>query len=92
MREAMIDQLVTEGWITSPHVEAAFRAVPRHLFMPPGTPLEPSYNRHAAQVVKKGADGSDLSSLRGPWLAGRRRWSHAASPCTPEIPGIPDAG
>ena len=28
LREAMTDGLIAEGWVTSPHVEAAFRAVP----------------------------------------------------------------
>jgi protein-L-isoaspartate(D-aspartate) O-methyltransferase len=68
LRQEMADGLVAEGWVTSPHVEAAFRAVPRHLFTPKGTPLETSYNGHAAPVVKKGPDGSNLSSVSGPWL------------------------
>lgn len=68
LREAMTDGLIAEGWITSPHVEAAFRAVPRHLFTPPGTPLETSYNGHTAPVLKKAPDGSNLSSVSGPWL------------------------
>ena len=68
LREAMTDGLIAEGWVTSPHVEAAFRAVPRHLFTPQGTPLETSYNGHTAPVLKKAPDGSNLSSVSGPWL------------------------
>jgi len=68
LRQEMADGLVAEGWITSPHVEAAFRAVPRHLFTPPGTPLETAYNGHRAPVLKTGADGVNLSSVSGPWL------------------------
>lgn len=68
LREAMTDGLIAEGRITSPHVEAAFRAVPRHLFTPPGTPLETSYDGHRAPVLKKAPDGSNLSSVSGPWL------------------------
>jgi len=68
LRQHMADGLIAEGWITSPHVEAAFRAVPRHLFTPPGTPLATSYNGHAAPVLKKAPDGSNLSSVSGPWL------------------------
>jgi hypothetical protein len=68
LREAMTDGLIAEGWVTSPHVEAAFRAVPRHLFTPAGTPLETSYDGHAAPVLKKAPDGSNLSSVSGPWL------------------------
>lgn len=70
LRQEMADGLVSEGWITSPHVEAAFRAVPRHLFTPPGTPLETSYNGHAAPVLKKAPDGSNLSSVSGAVAAG----------------------
>ena len=68
LRQQMANGLIAEGWITSPHVEAAFRAVPRHLFTPPGTPLATSYNGHAAPVLKKAPDGSNLSSVSGPWL------------------------
>lgn len=32
LRQETADGRVFEAWITSPHVEAAFRAVPRHLF------------------------------------------------------------
>jgi protein-L-isoaspartate(D-aspartate) O-methyltransferase len=67
LRREMADGLVAKGWITSPHVEAAFRSVPRHLFMPPGTPLETAYNGHRAPVLKA-VDGVNLSSVSGPWL------------------------
>ncbi len=30
----MVDQLVRSGSITAPHIEAAFRSTPRHLFLP----------------------------------------------------------
>jgi protein-L-isoaspartate(D-aspartate) O-methyltransferase len=68
LRREMADGLVAEGWITSPHVEVAFRSVPRHLFMPPGTPLETAYNKHRAPVLKTREDGVNLSSVSGPWL------------------------
>ena len=32
--QALVDQLISGGSIRSPRVEAAFRAVPRHLFLP----------------------------------------------------------
>lgn len=54
LREAMTDQLVADGWITSPEVEAAFRSVPRHEFVPRGTTLEAAY----------GARGSGRSPRR----------------------------
>ena len=76
LRQEMADGLVAEGWITSPHVEAALRVVPRPLFMPMGAPLETAYNGHAVPVVKKGTDGVNLSSVSGPWLQGQHRASH----------------
>jgi len=63
LRQEMADGVIAEGWITSPHVEAAFRAVPRHLF----TPIETSYIGRTAKVLRKAPDGSNLSSLSGPW-------------------------
>jgi hypothetical protein len=62
LRREMADGLVAEGWIKSPHVEAAFRSVPRHLLMPPGTPLETAYNGHRAPVLKTRDNGVNLSS------------------------------
>ncbi|MGH3278506.1 MAG: hypothetical protein ACRDNW_05140 [Trebonia sp.] len=32
LRDLMTDKLVKDGWIASPAIEAAFRAVPRHVF------------------------------------------------------------
>ena len=43
LRDAMTDKLVKLGGVTSPQIEAAFRAVPRHAFARPGTPLEECY-------------------------------------------------
>ena len=34
LHQALVDQLVQRGYITTPLIEAAFRAVPRHLFVP----------------------------------------------------------
>jgi protein-L-isoaspartate(D-aspartate) O-methyltransferase len=68
LREAMADSLVSGGWVSAPEVEAAFRAVPRHLFVPPGTPLETAYATNAAPIAKTRADGVNLSSVSAPWL------------------------
>jgi protein-L-isoaspartate O-methyltransferase len=43
LRDAMTDKLVRLGSVTSPQIEAAFRTVPRHAFVRPGTPLEECY-------------------------------------------------
>jgi protein-L-isoaspartate(D-aspartate) O-methyltransferase len=63
----MADTLVAGGWITDPAVEVAFRAVPRHLFTPPGTSLDVAY---ADDVVRTRFDASGfcLSSVSAPWL------------------------
>lgn len=62
----MTGRLVTDGAITSAAVEAAFRAVPRHEFVPAGTPLEAAYSAAHAVVTKRDARGSVLSSASAP--------------------------
>lgn len=71
LREAMADQLVADGWITSPEVEAAFRSVPRHEFVPQGTTLEDAYGARVAPITKVDQDGAHLSSVSAPWLQAR---------------------
>jgi protein-L-isoaspartate(D-aspartate) O-methyltransferase len=39
LHQALVDMLKSEGTIHSAHVEAAFRAIPRHVFLP-GVALE----------------------------------------------------
>jgi protein-L-isoaspartate(D-aspartate) O-methyltransferase len=71
LRDAMADRLVADGWITSPEVEAAFRSVPRHEFVPQNTTLEDAYGAKVAPVTKTGEDGEHLSSVSAPWLQAR---------------------
>jgi protein-L-isoaspartate(D-aspartate) O-methyltransferase len=71
LRDAMADRLVADGWITSPEVEAAFRAVPRHEYVPEGTTLEDAYGAKVAPVTKTGENGEHLSSVSAPWLQAR---------------------
>jgi protein-L-isoaspartate(D-aspartate) O-methyltransferase len=71
LREAMADRLVTDGWISSPVVEAAFRNVPRHEFVPPGTSLADAYGARVAPVTKTDEHGAHLSSVSAPWLQAR---------------------
>lgn len=61
---ALVDQLKRGGYIQSPEVEAAFRAVPRHLFLP-DTPLEEAYADRAI-LVKLDEDGQWISSSSQP--------------------------
>lgn len=53
MQQGMIDTLVNEGSITNTLVEAAFRAVPRHIFLP-GHPLEEVYRNEAIVTKRQG--------------------------------------
>lgn len=72
LREAMADRLIADGVITSPVVEAAFRAVPRHLFLPAGTTsLHDAYDTNVAPITKTDASGAHLSTVSAPWLQAR---------------------
>lgn len=60
----MIDRLVERGYITTARVEEAFRAVPRHPFVP-GVSLEQVYSGDAI-VTRSGRDGMPTSSSSEP--------------------------
>jgi protein-L-isoaspartate(D-aspartate) O-methyltransferase len=62
--DQMVDQLKADGHLRSPAVEAAFRAVPRHLFLP-DEPLAEVYDRHRA-IVTRLEDGVPVSSSSAP--------------------------
>jgi protein-L-isoaspartate(D-aspartate) O-methyltransferase len=66
----MVDQLVADhadkGLTMRREVEAALRAVPRHLFTP-GAPLEDAYRADQAVITKRRGDEA-LSSVSAPWL------------------------
>jgi protein-L-isoaspartate(D-aspartate) O-methyltransferase len=63
-RDALIDTLKQRGDLTDPRIEAAFRAVPRHLFLP-DVPLELAYSDQSIPV-KYDLDGAVLSSVSQP--------------------------
>jgi protein-L-isoaspartate(D-aspartate) O-methyltransferase len=63
LHQALVDQLKREGEIRSPCVEAAFRAVPRHLFLP-DVPPEQVYRDEA--IPTKHLDGRAVSSSSQP--------------------------
>ena len=67
LRNELADALLAKGSISSEHVEAAFRAVPRHLFAPPGTSLEDAYADTTIRT-KFDLSGTCLSSISAPWL------------------------
>jgi protein-L-isoaspartate(D-aspartate) O-methyltransferase len=63
LRAALVDSLVDTARIRTPAVERAFRAVPRHLFLPE-TALEQAYLDEA--VATKWQDGTAISSASQP--------------------------
>ncbi len=63
LQQALVDELKSKGLIQSACVEAAFRAVPRHLFVP-DAPLDQVY-RDTVIVTKK-LDGVPVSSCSQP--------------------------
>lgn len=69
LNEHLVDTLVAGGSIRSPHVEAAFRAVLRHQFLP-DTPLEEAYSTKAI-VTRRRRDGSPASSSSDPRIMAR---------------------
>ena len=65
LHQALVDGLVARGVITDARVEAAFRVVPRHLFLP-GVPLEDVYRDEV--VITKRIDGEAVSSSSQPGI------------------------
>jgi len=63
LHEALVKKLIRIGCIRSPNVEEAFRAVPRHLFLP-GVALERVYSDDA--ILTKRIDGKVVSSSSQP--------------------------
>ncbi|MER5737350.1 methyltransferase, FxLD system [Streptomyces sp. NPDC002262] len=62
LRASMVRALREQDAITSTAVEAAFTAVPRHLFAPEA-PLETAYDLHGILPVKKNEHGLDMSVI-----------------------------
>ncbi len=60
----MIDMLVAKQYLRSPSVEEAFRAVPRHTFLP-GVPLAEVYSGRAV-VIRQDERGTPTSSSSEP--------------------------
>lgn len=70
-RNGMVDKLRDDGMITVPAVENAFRTVPRHLFVPDGTPLDIAYNTDDSVTIKTDPDGAVISSTSAPFIQAR---------------------
>ena len=65
LRGKLVAELVTAGTIVSKEVEAAFHAVPRHLFAP-GAALEDAYAAFRVVVAKRDEHGTTISSVSAP--------------------------
>ncbi len=63
LRQKLVDYLKNQGNIRSSQVEAAFRAVPRHIFVP-GTDIEQVYSD--THILTKELDGVPVSSSSQP--------------------------
>ncbi len=64
LRDRLTDELVAKGTIVSKEVEAAFRAVPRHLFAP-GATLKESYAQDTVRT-KRDEHGITISAVSAP--------------------------
>ena len=64
-RARLVDELRASGRLTSRSVEAAFRAVPRHVFLPELDPVSQAYQDEAF-VIKTGEGGLPVSSSSQP--------------------------
>jgi protein-L-isoaspartate(D-aspartate) O-methyltransferase len=65
MHQALVDQLKKNGYIHDARAEAAFRAVPRHLFLP-GVPLDEVYRDEA--IATRSINGQVVSSSSQPTI------------------------
>jgi len=65
LRSALVRELRSNGVVRSAAVEAAFAAVPRERFTPPGTSLEETYADRAL-VLTRDADGQPTSTISQP--------------------------
>ncbi|MFB8022956.1 methyltransferase, FxLD system [Streptomyces rubiginosohelvolus] len=64
LRHALVDQIKSDGHARTPAVEAALRAVPRHLFVP-DTPLANAYANNPVNV-KYDPEGTSISCASQP--------------------------
>lgn len=71
LRHALVDELRTQGKITTGPVEAAFREVPRERFMPAGTDLDAAYGFDHSIITKRDEYGVAISSVSAAYIQAR---------------------
>lgn len=76
LRDAMTDKAISDGWITTATVDAAFRAIPRELFAHDSIPPETVYDADTALRSRRGTNGT----LR--WVVSAPRLQRASTPVT----------
>jgi protein-L-isoaspartate(D-aspartate) O-methyltransferase len=67
LRDRLATRLTGRNWIRTAPVDAAFRAVPRHLFVPDTVTAVEAYE-DTVVATKRGPDGTTLSSVSAPWV------------------------
>ncbi|MBA2285930.1 MAG: methyltransferase domain-containing protein [Ktedonobacteraceae bacterium] len=65
LQQALAEELKSKGYLTAPEVEAAFRSVPRHLFLPSIAPEEAYHNK---VIHIKTQDGVVVSTSSEPTI------------------------
>ncbi|MEV0633244.1 methyltransferase, FxLD system [Nonomuraea wenchangensis] len=68
LRGKLAEELTAAGYLKSALVEAAFRTVPRHAFVPADTPLEVTYQADSAVVTKRDERGIAVSSVSAAYI------------------------
>jgi len=67
-RALMVERHVAARGIKDQRVLQAMREVPRHLFVPEGTPLEVAYHADDSVATKREQDGVIISSISAPFI------------------------
>ncbi|MFJ6140639.1 methyltransferase, FxLD system [Kitasatospora sp. NPDC092286] len=68
LRNVLVDQVITEGRVHTPRIEAAMRTVPRHVFVPEVS-LEEAYTNSTVDI-KQNSDGTSISCASQPGVVG----------------------
>lgn len=68
LRHELADALLALGQIVSPAVDKAFRAVPREMFVPDGTPLDAVYSVDNPLITKTDEHGAHISSVSATYI------------------------